>query len=564
MMTGAEFAACVARTSIAYFTMEVALGGEIRTYSGGLGVLAGDTVKSAADLDLPMVFVTLASRNGYIQQELDAGRQVYLPDTWAPGDWCTPLDAMVAVHLEGRAVWIRPWLFLATGRSGASIPVILLDSDVGQNAPADRLITASLYGGDARNRLMQEAILGIGGARMLHALGFDIRTFHLNEGHAALLPVELLRRMAHANPLRDGPERDVPRVREMCIFTTHTPVEAGHDRFDYGLVSSVLGDLVAIPQLKSWAGSNECNFTRLALALSGYVNGVAERHAETARGMFPGYSVHAITNGIHVPSWTYPAMARLFDAHAPGWRIEPDALVAADQIPDQQLLEAKDAARSDFVSFVERATGRRLDPTVPTIGFARRMTGYKRPLLLLSDLDRLRAISRQHRFQIVWSGKAHPADGEGKAIIRAIHEAMAALGDDVVSAYVPGYDIEVAKVLVAGADIWLNTPRPPLEASGTSGMKAAVNGTLNLSVLDGWWREAWIEDVTGWAIGSDAAGSDADHAASLHHKLETKILPLFSDRPRWAFMMKQSISKIGSRFNSQRMMRRYATDAYLR
>ncbi len=556
------------KTAIGYFAMEIALRAEMHTYSGGLGVLAGDTARSAADLSLPVVLVSLVSRQGYLRQRIDAGRQADAPDPWQPSEWCSPLDAMVAVHLEGRRVWIRPWLYVVESPTGDSVPVILLDTDLEQNDPADRPITDRLYGGDSRHRLLQEAVLGIGGSRTLRALGFDIHTYHLNEGHAALLAVELLRRHPYP-PQSGGVERgryDASRVMEQCLFTTHTPVEAGHDRFPYPLVESVLGDFIEIDELRIHAGADECNLTRLALNLSGYVNGVAKRHARTTRELFPGYAVRAITNGIHAPTWAHPAMAELLEAHLPEWAVEPDLLIAADQIPHDAVARAKAAAKAELIDLVAKACAKALDPALPIIGFARRMTGYKRPLLILSDLDRVRAIARRQPFQIVWAGKAHPADGEGKELIHAIHVAIEALAGDVPSAFLPAYDTTTAQVLVAGADIWLNTPRPPLEASGTSGMKAALNGTLNLSVLDGWWVEAWIEDVTGWAIGDDGGSdSDADHAASLYEKLEGKVLPLYAhDRTRWVWMMKQSISKIGSRFNSQRMMRRYTTDAYLR
>ncbi len=556
------------RTDIAYFTMEIALGVDLHTYSGGLGVLAGDTARAAADLSLPIVFVSLVSHQGYTRQAIDGGRQIDMPDPWEPERYCQPLDAMVAVQLEGRRVWIRPWLFVCTGPAGHSVPVILLDTDIDQNDPRDRVLTDRLYGGDASYRLKQEAILGIGGTRMLHALGFDIRTYHLNEGHAALLSLELLQRFPRAaNHNHNGASLyDDDRVLEHCIFTTHTPVEAGHDRFPYSLVETVLDGFIDQRELHRYAGEEDCNLTRLAFNLSGFVNGVAKRHATTTRQMFPGYTVDAITNGVHATTWIHRALAEELTKVVPDWTAEPDALVAADQISDDALATAKQVAKAELIDLVHETTGEKLDPDLPIIGFARRMTGYKRPALILSDLERLRSIAAKHPFQIVWAGKAHPADTPGKDIIQSIIAAGDVLGDSVISAYLPNYDFSIAGTLVAGADIWLNTPRPPMEASGTSGMKAAMNGTLNLSVLDGWWIEAWIEGVTGWSVGEDGdAGTDKEHAASLYDKLEKLILPLYAkDRAKWLWMMKQSISKIGSRFNSRRMMRRYTTDAYLR
>jgi len=555
------------RRRIAYFSMEIALRPEMHTYSGGLGALAGDTARSCADLELPMVFLTLASREGYLRQEIDGdGRQVDHADPWDLADWATPLDAMVAVRIEGRAAWIRPWLYILTCPVGHAIPVLLLDTRLEHNDPADRAITDRLYGGDEAYRLKQEIVLGVGGMRILHALGFDIETYHLNEGHAALLAAGLLREHRHPSDRpSDGALRyDADRVRERCVFTTHTPVEAGHDRFDYKDAGRLLGDFLPLDQMKLLAGPDRLNMTRLALNLSGYVNGVAIRHAETARRMFPGYGIRAVTNGVHAPTWTHPAFARLFQDVAPDWGHDPEKLSGADQLSDDAVWTAHQEAKGDLLAEIQLLTGVAMLPDVPLMAFARRMTGYKRPDLLFTDVERLRAISRGQPFQLVMAGKAHPRDEGGKALIAEIHAHMRSLAGDIPMAFLPNYDMALAKKLVAGADVWLNTPLPPHEASGTSGMKAALNGVLNLSVLDGWWIEAWVEGVTGWAIGQDDHRHE-DDAQDLYDKLERTVLPLYhADRGRWIRMMKDSISKIGPRFNSQRMMRRYASEAYLR
>lgn len=449
---------------------------------------------------------------------------------------------------------------------GHQIPIILLDTELEQNAPVDRDITARLYGGNADYRLKQEIVLGIGGERLLHALGFEVETYHLNEGHAALLTVELLRRYPHpAGALAEGAlHYNADRVRERCVFTTHTPVEAGHDRFDYGLAERQLGELIPTDQLKLLVGDHQLNMTRLALNLSGYVNGVATRHAETTRAMFPGYRIRAVTNGVHVPTWSHPAIARLFQRIAPDWGHDPEQLAVADGLPDEEVWAAHAEAKAALLAEIGRRAGVELSPDLPLIAFARRITGYKRPDLIFTDLERLRTIHLGRPFQLVVAGKAHPQDGGGKQLVGNIHACIRALADTMPICFVPNYDMALAKVLVAGADIWLNTPLPPLEASGTSGMKAAVNGVLNLSVLDGWWIEAWIEGVTGWAVGSDDGRHEND-AQELYDKLEHVVLPLYhTDRSRWTCMMKQAISKIAARFNSQRMMRRYASEAYLR
>jgi starch phosphorylase len=565
----------LARTRIAYFSMEMALRPEMHTYSGGLGVLAGDTAKSCADLGLPVVFVTLVSRQGYLRQEIDAdGNQVEHADPWEPTRFATPLRAKVAVLLEGREVWVRPWLHVLSSPIGSAVPVLLLDTDVDENSPEDRRLTDRLYGPGVDYRLKQEAVLGIGGLRVLQALGFDVRTHHMNEGHAALLALDLLRRYPRQRDqvAAGAMNYRLTPVREACIFTTHTPVEAGHDRFDYGLFEHVLRGYVGTDQVRRIAGDDALNMTRLALNLSGFVNGVAMRHAETTTRMFPGYDIRAITNGVHLPTWAHPAIRALFDASFPSWAHEPEMMVRADQLPADKVWEAHLRAKSDLAAEVQRRTGVLLDPSLPTIGFARRMTAYKRPDLLFTDLERLRRINARHPFQVVLAGKAHPADGPGKALIRRLHEQIRELAPDGPRmVFVPNYETDFARHLVAGVDVWLNTPTPPLEASGTSGMKAALNGVLNLSVLDGWWLEACIEGVTGWAVGHDGDGrghhdgAAAASAEDLYAKLEQVVLPLYHhDRERWVWMMRQAISKIACYFNTQRMMRRYAAEAYIR
>jgi starch phosphorylase len=558
----------LARTRIAYFSMEIAARPEMHTYGGGLGVLAGDTARSCADLGIPAVFVTLVSRRGYLRQEISAsGEQIEHADPWNPEAFATPLRAKVAVLLEGREVWVRPWLHLLRSPIGQTIPMLLLDTDLDENAEADRRLTDELYGRDQVYRLKQEVVLGIGGLRVLQALGFNIRCYHLNEGHAAFLALDLLRRFPRPED-QVGPgelKYEIGRVRDMCIFTTHTPVEAGHDRFPYEMVEWVLRGYVETDQLRLIAGRESLNMTRLALHLSGFVNGVADRHARTATKMFPGYRIRAITNGVHLPTWTHPAFAELFTRNFPAWAYEPEILVRADQLADELVWEAHRKAKTELIEQLARL-GKPLDPDLPLIGFARRMTAYKRPDLLFTDIRRLKEIAARHPFQLILAGKSHPSDGAGKGLIRFVHEKFAELAPEVRAVFLPNYNMGSAKSLVAGVDVWLNTPEPPLEASGTSGMKAAVNGVLNLSVLDGWWLEACVEGATGWAIGTDGpSGGATASAADLYEKLEHQVLPLYAqDRSRWIFMMKQSISKIACYFNTHRMMRRYAAEAYLR
>ena len=550
---------------VAYFSMEIALRSEIPTYAGGLGILAGDTLRTAADLRVPLVGVTLVSRAGYFRQELDAsGRQIEHPAPWDPARWASPLDAKAAVRIEGRSVWIGAWLYVIESPLGGMAPVILLDADQPENAGSDREITHYLYGDGDDYRLEQEMVLGLGGVRILHALGFRISEYHMNEGHSSLLGLELLRRNAYPREdVRAGePAYDLPRVRSRCRFTTHTPVETGHDRFSYDLVARLFAGKtppVDLTLLRELGGADALNMTRLGLNLSDFVNGVAKRHAEVSRSMFPGYEVRAITNGVHPYTWTTESFRVLYDRYVPGWSVEPELLSRADAIPPDALTAAHERAKGALIERVRALTGVGLDAARPILGFARRMTAYKRPDLLFSDMERLRRIAAGAPFQIVLAGKAHPQDAEGKRLIALLYEHARALAGIVPVAYLPEYDLSLAQLLVSGADVWLNTPLPPFEASGTSGMKAAFNGVPSLSSPDGWWIEGCIEGVTGWSV---------EDAADLYEKLERIVLPLYYGRARdpagWIRVMQGAITKNAAYFNSPRMMRRYATEAYLR
>jgi len=557
----------VRSAQIGYFSMEIALAPDIPTYSGGLGVLAGDTLRSAADLRLPLVGVTLVSRMGYFRQEVaSGGHQIEHAAAWDPAQKCEPLEAKIVVNIMGRKVWVGGWLYVVKSHLGGTIPVILLDTDLPENDRADREITHHLYGGDQAYRLKQEIVLGIGGVRMLLALGLQVRKYHMNEGHSALLAVELMRRFELFNRRRPHePTYHLPAVRAQCIFTTHTPVEAGHDQFDWGLVQQVLGDYIALDELKKVAGEDRLNMTRLALNLSEYVNGVARRHAEVSQRMFPGYIVNAVTNGVHPRTWTAKSFATLYDRHLPGWCNEPTLLVRVDQIPDTEIWEAHATAKSALIERVRGECGVELDPALPIVGFARRMTAYKRPDLLFSNVERLRAIARHTPFQLVLSGKAHPRDSTGKHLIEDLHRHIGTLDGLVRAAFLPNYDMTSALEFVSGSDVWLNTPQRPLEASGTSGMKASLNGVPQLSVLDGWWVEGCIEGITGWAIGGEHESENGDDAEHLYYKLGEVVLPLWHrDRAAWIGVMKGAIGKNASFFNSHRMLRHYAIEAYLR
>ncbi|MDI9644710.1 MAG: alpha-glucan family phosphorylase [Candidatus Verstraetearchaeota archaeon] len=549
------------RAGIAYFSMEIALRGDIPTYSGGLGVLAGDTVRSAADLNVPLVAVSLVSRKGYFKQKLrQDGEQTELPADWDPAKTAEELPTKVSVKIKGRDVLIRAYNYSVSSPKGGTVPVLLLDTDFEANPPEDRTITHYLYGGDLEYRLKQEIVLGVGGVRMLDALGFKISRYHMNEGHSALLALELLRQS----------QLNVDRVKSMCIFTTHTPVEAAFDKFDYPLVERVLGELVPSEIIRRYGGEDRLNMTLLALNLSDYINGVSKSYGEYSAKLFPGYKVHAITNGVHSFTWTCTHFKRLFDRYLPGWADEPSLLTRVGIIPDELILDAHREAKEDLFACIKRMTGVEMDPKVLTIGFARRATGYKRPTLIFSDTDRLRKIARRWGIQIVFGGKSHPKDETGKRMIKEVFWHIRELKDEIKMVYLEDYDLDLSKMMVAGVDVWLNTPQPPMEASGTSGMKAAHNGVLNFSVLDGWWVEGWIEGVTGWSIGPRPGEKISPEERNLleredlYNKLNYIICPTFYEGvDSWATMMQNSISILASYFNSHRMMRRYVTEAYL-
>jgi starch phosphorylase len=584
---------------VAYFSMEIALENAMPSYSGGLGVLAGDTIRAAADLRLPMVAVSLLYRRGFFSQHLsEDGTQTEEPVVWNVEDFLKEETARVTVPLENRRVELRCWRYDVKGVRGFVVPVYFLDADLPTNAEWDRNLTGGLYGGDSYYRLCQEVLLGVGGVRMLRALGYeDLTRYHMNEGHAALLSLELLGEEAVKAGRTAINGEDIEKVRGKCVFTTHTPVPAGHDRFPieyltrvfpqqskfFDLKDASVAELVKrslqteqnYPDLQEAAARGaHLNMTYLALSLSKYVNGVAKQHGVTSRQMFPEVPIEAITNGVHAGTWTSPPFQQLFDRQIAQWREDNYSLRSALGLPPEEVWSAHLIAKHELLEAVREKTGLSLDEEVFTIGFARRATGYKRADLILSDLDRLRQIAKNAgHFQIIYAGKAHPNDGGGKDIIRRIFQAKKALRKAVPVVFLDEYNLDLGGKITSGVDLWLNTPQFPLEASGTSGMKSALNGVPSLSILDGWWVEGHIEGVTGWSIGeprrtmdpTDIATDNSKEAEALYWKLENIILPMFYKEPRlYIQIMQHAIAINGSFFNTQRMVQQYITDAYLR
>jgi starch phosphorylase len=555
---------------IAYFSMEVGLETDIPTYSGGLGVLAGDTIRSAAELNVPMAAVTLLHREGYFYQRLDEnGVQTEEPVQWVVDDFLEPLDKIVTVDLEDRQVKVRAWKYeVNLGRS--HVPVYFLDTDLPDNSDWDRTLTDHLYGGDTYYRLCQEIILGIGGVRMLRALGHNqIERFHMNEGHAAFLTLELLKEQCEAGGRDSISDEDIEAVRGKCVFTTHTPVPAGQDKFPIEEVEKALHNHPCLQVKDLIIQDGTLNMTYLALTLSHYVNGVAKKHGEVSSHMYAPYRIDSITNGVHVATWTSEAFRDLFDKYIPGWREDNFNLRYALSIPGEEVWEAHTQAKHELIHYVNRETNKGMDTDVLTLGFARRAATYKRADLLLSDIGRLKEVySKAGPFQIVYAGKAHPKDQQGKELIQRIFQSINALNSDVKIAYLENYDIQLGKLMTSGVDVWVNTPMPPMEASGTSGMKAALNGVPSFSILDGWWIEGCIEGITGWSVGHDgldleAQRDTAQDAMALFDKLQNTIIPLYYNQPeQFRCIMSHCIALNGSFFNTQRMMQQYVLKAY--
>ena len=550
--------------TIAYFSMEIALSKQLPTYSGGLGMLAGDTLRSAADTGAPMVAVSLAHRRGYFQQHLDAnGQQTESDVVWHPETTVPEMAVTITLWLQNRELTVRAWRFDVVGVTGHILPVYLLDTDIEGNDPWDRTLTDHLYGGDTYYRLCQEAVLGLGGIHLLHALGCRPNVYHMNEGHAALLTIGMMEDHLAGVPLRDAKESDAAFVREHCVFTTHTPVPAGHDQFGMDQMYRVLGhERASAIERFGCLHNGLLNMTYLALRFSRYVNGVAMQHGKVSQGMFPEYKISSITNGVHAGTWVSPAFQDLLDKEVPAWRHDNQYLRNVYGIAPEVIGKAHEEGQQRLFATVKERTGIDLDSNVLTLGFARRVATYKRANLLFRDGARLHALAeRIGGLQILYAGKAHPADNAGKALIREVFSAAGNLNDSKLRIlYLENYDWDLGEQLTGGVDVWLNTPLRPYEASGTSGMKAALNGVPSLSVLDGWWIEGCAENITGWAV--EDFDDELQEADALYQKLEHSVAPTFADKKAWARLQQHCIAMNGTFFNTHRMLGQYFANAY--
>ncbi|KXB07170.1 hypothetical protein AKJ51_01890 [candidate division MSBL1 archaeon SCGC-AAA382A20] len=544
---------------IAYFTMEIGLNPQMNTYSGGLGILSGDVIRSFADLEVPAVGVTQLNDRGYCKQILDEeGNQVYSEDVWNPEDYLERLSVKTSVEIEGKKVDVGAWQEEAESEGGFSVPVLFLDTNLEGNPEEHQNITSCLYRGDQKRRLKQEIVLGIGGARILKELDYEIRKYHMNESHSSLLTLELLKRY----------DMNRESVRDRCVFTTHTPESSGHDRFSYDLVKEVLGEFIPIKTLKDLSREEDLHMTLLALNLSGYANAVSKRHEEVTKEMFPGFPIDSITNGVHSSYWTSDSFKKLYDEYIPGWRKDHYKLKYAVRIPGEKIWKAHLDEKEKLIDYVNKKSDVEMNERVFTIGFARRATPYKRADLIFQNPDQLVKIDKEvGDFQIIFAGKPHPEGEESKKMIKKIKGHINDLKDNIEMTYLEDYDMGKAALMTSGADLWLNNPERGREACGTSGMKAACNGIPQLSTLDGWWIEGYIEDVTGWKIGSELGEkqeNDRDvEANELYEKLTDKIIPTFySQKKKWTQIMRNTIAHNASFFNAHRMVREYILNAF--
>ncbi|MFP3158774.1 MAG: alpha-glucan family phosphorylase [Hydrogenobaculum sp.] len=553
---------------IAYFVMECGVEPYIPTYSGGLGVLAGDTLQSLADLKVPSVGVTILWRKGYTSQHLTThGAQTDFPQIWDPSKYLKPLDIKIKIPVNGQDIYVTAWKYDMMGISGHIVPVLFLDTNLKENQPGIRQIFDRLYLAQGKDRMLQEIIFGIGGYELLKALGYKIMVYHINESHSAFLTVGLLKDL-----------QDIEKVRDRVVFVTHTPVAAAFDKFPIDDVKTYLKDYIKDANMEDlFDNDQEFNLSWVSLKAARTVAAVSKKHKYVSEGIFEGYKLEYITNGVHHIRWASPHHKKLYTEFIKGWEEDPSLLRQIVNVPDQIFIQAHQKAKEDLIDLVNSQTDASFSRDWFTIGVARRMTAYKRNQMILKDLDWLIDIANDFNgLQIVFSGKAHPLDGEGKAIIKEIFDArdyVKSKTNKLKIAFIENYDMYKAKIIISGVDIWLNTPQRPLEASGTSGMKAALNGVPNFSVLDGWWIEGCMENINGWSIGKKTSWEDIDvepewdkdEIHDLYNKLRYIILPTYYNSfGKYVNVMKMSVATVSTYFNTNRMVMEYITKLYLK
>ncbi len=533
---------------IAYFSAEIGISSNLPTYSGGLGVLAGDHIKSAADLKINMVAISLLYKEGYFKQIIDQeGKQREVYPKFVPEPILSELSHIFSINLNGKEIFIKACVYNHQSINGFTVPIYFLDTDISENDDETRGITLRLYSGDNRHRILQESILGYGGMKLLEILNqTNIKKYHMNEGHCSFIVLDLLKKY----------KGDIKKVRSKCHFTTHTPVPAGHDQFEYKLVKEILGNLISDDISLPSMNHNKFHMTELGLQFSKTANGVSKLHGDVAQKQFPWRDIGYVTNGVHHYTWVSNSFAALFDEFFPNWQYEPESLKNIDKVDSNALWDAHFKAKTELLHFANSQLSKALDPNILTIGFARRAATYKRAQLIFKEPEKLIDLGAG-KIQLVFSGKAHPNDKEGKELISGIIQNAKDFEGKIKIIYLENYNMWLGKLITSGVDVWLNTPLRPNEASGTSGMKSALNGIPNLSILDGWWDEGCNDKVNGWSIGSSEHVDDDRDVSSLYETLKLDVIPTFyDDRERWISIMRNSI-KTGVDFTSQRMLKDY-------
>lgn len=535
--------------SVAYLSMEIALENNIKTYAGGLGVLAGDILRSASEKKFPMVGITLLSSSGYFKQKISlSGKQIELIDRDYNFSLLKKLETEVEVEIGQEIIKIGVWQYTITGSDDFKIPVYFLDTNISGNKAIYKKLTTKLYGGDSEFRLRQEIILGRGGVKMLQALGYDnIKKYHLNEGHAAFVGIELFSKSKAISNINK-----IDEVRKQCVFTTHTPIKTIYDEFP---IQIILKNQLNFPlELAGLIKNQKVNTLDLGMYFSGYVNGVSKMHQQLLNNIFPGKGIKVVTNGVSPDFWVGNNLKKIFDRYIQGWRNNGELLKQASEISSQEIWEAHQKAKRKLLDYLKVNKKIIWQEKILTIGFARRFTEYKQPLFLFIDTERLLEILEAGGgAQIILAGKAHLRDISGQEAIKKIYQIKKKY-PSLNIVFLENYNLSIAQLLVAGVDLWLNTPLPPQEACGTSGMKAAHNGVPQLSTPDGWWPEGYIKNKTGWMINS---------ADELYEGLKKEILPLYYQAPdKWQEIMKNVISLNASRFNTDRVLQQYIIEAY--
>ena len=551
---------------VAYFSMEIMLENDIATYAGGLGMLAGDILRSMADMEIPAIGITVAFNNGYTNQIINNdGTQQFLPSEWVKNDQLSMQSETVKIKVDGRDLTISCYRYDIVSPRGFIVPVFLLTTDFFENTDDQKYYTKYLYDHDKKIRLIQEVILGIGGIKMLRELGYSsIENFHMNDGHCAFLTLEVLREQNY----------DMQKTKSQCCFTTHTPVPAGRDQFDYDVAYETLGDYIPL-NIRELAGNDVLDMPQLAWSLSKYTNGVSQKHGQVSSDMFHA-KIDYITNGVHPATWLSPVTQEIFDRYLPEWRAHITSLENIATIPDSALDTMLSINKKNLVDYIntyldkKEDAGSRFETDILTIGFGRRCVSYKRPDLIFHDLKRLLRIGIG-KIQIVYAGKTHPDDGEAAGILKKIIEYRNKFSQVMSIVYLENYSPSMSKILTAGCDVWLNNPLIPMEASGTSGMKAAMNGTLNFSIMDGWIPEGVeMEPESTFMIGGmpDQQSNlypqrnddmDADH---LYKTLESQVIPIYyGSKDAWMKKVRASI-KLGAYFNTERVVKQYLEKAW--